>query len=249
MRWSIQTLVYITLAAATCAFAQRGAGPSRATGGAAIPSSTAFGMGASISGRAARPSSTAIGAGAPARSSFARGTGYRGSSGYYRARGTTSSRAGYGRRGDYRNVPFAYFMTPYYYPFLDYGSAPYGGEPEEMPYDSSADTELVTQNLMGEQIRKLTDEIEQLRYAQQQPQQQAMIQAPAAPPPPPAVPLTVVLRDGQKLQVQNYAVMDHTFWDFSKQPARKIPISSIDVSASSQATAASGGEFPELNAK
>ncbi len=252
MRWSIQTLLYITLAAAfgTGAFAQRGLGPSHAAGAAAIPSSTAFGMGASVSGRAARPSSTAIGAGAPARSSFARGTGYYGSRGYYSSRGNATSRAAYGHRRDYRNVPFAYFLTPYYYPFLDYGSAPYGGEPEDMPYDSSADTALVTQNLMGEQIQRLTDEIEQLRYAQQQPRQQAMLEAPAAAPPaPPVIPLTVVLRDGQKLQVQNYAVMDHTFWDFSKQPARKIPISSIDVSASSQATAASGGEFPELGSK
>jgi hypothetical protein len=245
MRWSIQTLVYITLAAAfgTSAFAQRGFGEGRGGGGAAVPSSTAAGMGASMSGRAARPSSTAIGAGAPVRSGFGRSTGY------YGSRGSNTYRAGYGRRRDYRNVPFAYFMTPYYYPFLDYGSAPYGGEPEDMPYDPSADTTVVTQNLMGEQIQRLTDEIEQLRYAQQQPEQQAMIQAPAAPPPPPVIPLTVVLRDGQKLQVQNYAVMDHTFWDFSKQPARKIPISSIDVSASSQATAASGGEFPELNSK
>jgi hypothetical protein len=47
--------------------------------------------------------------------------------------------------------------------------------------------------------------------------------------------------------VQNYAVMNGVLWDFSRQPTRKIPIASIDVSASTSATEANGGEFPQLN--
>ena len=250
MHRSTQTFLYIGLAAifSTPVLAQRGfGGASRGGSNAAPPSSTALGMGATVGGRAALPSSTAIGAGAPARSSFARGTGYSyGSSGYYNGRNTLSTRAGSGRRGDYRNVPFPYFLTPYYYPFLDYGSAPNGGAPDDMPYDPSMDSALVTQNLLGEQVQRLTAEIEQMKYAQQQPPMQSV--AVPQPAEPTAPPLTVVLRNGQKLQVQNYAVMDHTFWDFSKQPARKIPLASIDVSASSQATAANGGEFPQFDA-
>jgi hypothetical protein len=253
MRWSTPTFLYIALAAAICpsAFAQRGFGAgSRGSGGAAIPSSTAFGMGANISGRASPPSSTAIGAGSPVRSSFPRGTGYHGST-------RNSGRAGYGYsyRRDYRNVPFAYFLNPYYYPFLDYGSAPYGGAPQDGYYDPSADNDLVAQNLLADQVQRLTAEVDQMRYAQQGQQgpymQQPYMQAPptAQNTEPPAIPLTVVLRNGQRLQVENYAVIDQTFWDFSKQPARKIPISSIDVSASSQATAANGGEFPQLDSK
>lgn len=90
---------------------------------------------------------------------------------------------------------------------------------------------------------------------------------PAAPPYPPAAPpavyreqsapaqpepvvvqppITVVLQNGQKFVVQNYAVMDATLWDFSKPVARKIPLSAIDVSASAIATYEAGGEFPEL---
>jgi hypothetical protein len=205
-------------------------------------------MGASV-GRVPFPSSTAIGAGAPPRPQFSRG-GFASTGGYYNnARTTGTSRAGSGRRGDYRNVPFSYFLTPYYYPFLDYGSAPYGGAPEDVPYDPSADTALVTQNLLVDQLQRLTAELEHMKYAQQQSAPQATAPPPAAEPAVPVVPVTVVLRNGQKLQVQNYAVMDQTFWDFSKQPARKIPLSSIDVSASSQATAASGGEFPQLSSK
>ncbi len=272
MRCSSQTLLYITLAAALSsnAFAQRGFAGGQSRGGqyrgdsataapAGFPSSTALGAGASL-GRPGFPSSTAMGAGAPPRSALGGsfGGGYNrggyyanGSSGRYgggRSRG--GSRDGYGRggrHGDYADLPFSYFLAPYYYPSLDYGSAPYGGAPEDMPYDPSADSALVTQNLLGEQVQRLSAELAQLKYAQQPP---PATQTPApAEPSAPVIPVTVVLRNGQKLQVQNYAVMDHTFWDFSKQPARKIPISSIDVPASSEATAASGGEFPQLTSK
>jgi len=58
----------------------------------------------------------------------------------------------------------------------------------------------------------------------------------------PQVPITLVLRNGQQIQVQNYAVMDQTFWDFTRQPARKIPVSSIDIAASTRATEAKGAE-------
>jgi hypothetical protein len=58
--------------------------------------------------------------------------------------------------------------------------------------------------------------------------------------------VTLVLRDGQRLSVENYAVMNQTFWNFSKRPAQRIPISSIDVAASTKATEAEGGEFPQL---
>jgi hypothetical protein len=46
--------------------------------------------------------------------------------------------------------------------------------------------------------------------------------------------------------VQNYAVMGDSFWDFSRQPARRIAISSLNIEASTKATEASGGEFPAL---
>ncbi len=64
----------------------------------------------------------------------------------------------------------------------------------------------------------------------------------------PQVPVTLVLRSGQQIEVQNYAVMDQTFWDFTNQPARKIPLSNIDVAASAKATEAKGGEFPSIDA-
>lgn len=257
----VQTILYVTFAAAlgSNALAQRGfGGPAGAPG----LSSTAQGAGAT-----GFPSSTAIGAGAPQgripgfsygfnsgfNSGFNRGGFGNGGGGYYGNRNAGRSHAGYGYgsagrgRGDYRGISSGYFVSPYYYPFLDYGSAPYGGAPEDVPEDPNPQGALLVQNALGAQVQRLTSEIEKLKSSQQQP----AAQAPASPrqpdpPPPPVMPITLVLRDGQMLKVQNFAVMGQTFWDFSKQPVRKIPVSSIDVTASSQATAASGAEFPQI---
>jgi hypothetical protein len=98
--------------------------------------------------------------------------------------------------------------------------------------------------LLGEQIQRLSAQVEQLRSEQQPAPPANVSQAPQDAPP--VSPITVVLRNGGQLQVANYAVMDRVFWDFSQRPARRIPISDIDVAASTKATEAAGAEFPEL---
>jgi hypothetical protein len=164
--------------------------------------------------------------------------------GALRSTGTLRS---YGRARDFRRVPYAYFFAPYYYPFLDYTNSAYSdyGYGYDMAADPTAQGALMAQSMLGEQINRLSAELDQMRYAQQ-------FQAPPPPgpaeqdPQPPSAPVTLVLRNGQQLKVQNYAVMDKTFWDFSSQTTRKIPIANIDVAASAKATIASGGEFPQL---
>jgi hypothetical protein len=124
-----------------------------------------------------------------------------------------------------------------YYPYLfssydDYplplSYAPYGE-------DLNAQTAQVTANLMAEQARQM----------QQAPQYApaTYVAAPQANDPP----ITLVLNSGAKVTLQSYAVMGQTIWDFSRQPARKIPLSSVNILASQQATEAGGAEFPALN--
>lgn len=75
--------------------------------------------------------------------------------------------------------------------------------------------------------------------------------APAAPqvetPIEPLPPLVLILHDGQKLELANYAIVDGVLWDFSKRVAHKIPVSSIDMTASAKATVDNGGEFPQFS--
>lgn len=160
--------------------------------------------------------------------------------------GALRSRGAYGYRGrDFRRVPYGYFFAPYYYPFLDYANSAY---PDYGPgFDAPADPEsqggLMPENVLGDQINRLGAEVEQLKYGQ--PPQPPALQAQEQPQPPPP-PVMLVLRNGQQLKVENYAVMDQTFWDFSSQPTKKIPIANIDIAASAKATAVGGGEFPQL---
>lgn len=152
----------------------------------------------------------------------------------------------YGYRGrDFRHVPYGYFFAPYYYPFLDYGNSTYPDYGYDPASDPGAQGALMAQNMLGDQINRLTAEVEQLKDAQApQPPPYAQREDPQ----PPQAPVTLVLRNGQQLKVQNYAIMDQTFWDFSSQPTRKIPIATIDLAASAKATTAGGGEFPDLEA-
>ncbi len=164
-------------------------------------------------------------------------------------------RGGYFGRGNYRHRgynQFAYGGYPFfpaYYPLLDYSDTGYDAyPPTDNGMDPASQSALVNENMLGEQIQQLSAEVDQLRSQQQQ----ANGQPPAYPDAGSASqpteqqtpPLTLILRDGQHLQVQSYAVVDQTFWDFTNATTRKIPLSNIDMAASAKATQANGGEFP-----
>lgn len=155
----------------------------------------------------------------------------------------------------HHNVPQAGYFTPYYYPFLGYTDSGYDAYPPlEAAPDPEAQSAAVTANLLGQQIEELSAQIDQLRNDQQvaraqqaapPPDETAPVQEPL---PPQAPPIRLVLRTGQEVQVKDYAIVDGVFWDFSSQPVRRIPVSSINVPASQKATEDSGAEFPQMAA-
>jgi len=116
-----------------------------------------------------------------------------------------------------------------YYPDDFYGSDYYGGAAPQQQYP---------------QYEVAPDAQQEPYYppvpyqAQPQPQQQPD-------PLPSNTPMTIILKDGQKLEVQNYAIMNGMLWDFTRQNSKRIPLGTIDVAASSKATEAAGGSFPE----
>ena len=98
------------------------------------------------------------------------------------------------------------------------------------------------QEILSDEIERLNAKIDQLQSSRSEPGTEQA----AAKPVPPAPPVTLVLKNGNKVQSSSFAVMNGVFWDFSKQPARRIPISDVDLAASTRATEESGAEFPEL---
>ena len=68
---------------------------------------------------------------------------------------------------------------------------------------------------------------------------------PQSDPTPPGSPIVVILKSGQRIEMQSYGIMNNLLWDFSRPNSRRIPLASIDVAASVKATEAVGGSFPE----
>jgi hypothetical protein len=72
----------------------------------------------------------------------------------------------------------------------------------------------------------------------------------SAPPPPHqeertvAAPATVlVYRDQRKQEVQNYAIVGQTLWNFAPQHTQKIPLSDLDIPATKKENDERGVDF------
>jgi hypothetical protein len=126
---------------------------------------------------------------------------------------------------------FGYGYGGNWYDPTDY--APYALPPENTSGEGTA-------NLLGEQIQRLSAEVDSLRNANYNPPPPQQDDPPA-----PAKPIVIVLHSGQKVEVQSYAIMNGVLWDFTKQNSRRIPLASIDAPASAKATDDAGGSFPE----
>jgi len=59
-----------------------------------------------------------------------------------------------------------------------------------------------------------------------------------------SVPATVlVFRDQRKQEVQNYAIVGQTLWNFAPQHTQKIPLSDLDLPATTKANDERGVDF------
>jgi hypothetical protein len=159
---------------------------------------------------------------------------------------------GFAERGTHRyygEIPYLWGLYPNYYDSFLFDDSGYYDQPnyysqypEPSPNDGGYGPDPQTAYLTA-QIEQLSNQLNAVEQQQEAQPPSAQQTAPAAAP---AVPLTLVLKDGRHLQVQNYAVMDQTFWDFTSQPVKKIPLANIDIAASRQMSVANGAEFPNL---
>jgi len=142
-----------------------------------------------------------------------------------------------------------YGLVGPFFPFSNVGYLPNTAPPyiPDIPFDPNAPAIAAAQQAMADQIARLSAQLEEIKVNQSQPPPTTGAPAAAAPEPlPPEIPLTLVLRDGKQLTVKSYAVMNGMLWDLSKQPVRKIPVTNIDIAASTKATEENGGEFPQI---
>ena len=111
-----------------------------------------------------------------------------------------------------------------------------GSDDQEQQYEIGLANEMNQQSLDEQSVRR---QVDQDVYAR------------SAPPYLPrnterteAVPDTVlVFRDQDRLEVQNYAIVGQTLWNFAPQHTQKIPLSDLDVPATTKANDERGVDF------
>ena len=137
-----------------------------------------------------------------------------------------------------------FFQSAFFFPF--YSSAYY---PAYYPmatyygYDSSAQYD--EQRAMAREIDQLSYEVERLR---EEGAERSYASAPPASPKAetrqePGRPTVLVFRDKHIQEVENYAITGETLWVFNEQRAKKIPLSELDVPATTKLNEERGLEF------
>ncbi len=124
-----------------------------------------------------------------------------------------------------------FYSTPDYYPGYDYYGSSYSGSAD------SAQNDIAAQQ---QDIDRLEDEVARLREQRETSQQtnEARGQAES-----PSEPTLLVFRDKHTQEVQNYAIVGGTLWIFNEQRATKLPLSWLDIEATTKANDDRGVTF------
>lgn len=141
---------------------------------------------------------------------------------------------------------FGYYGYPAYYGGYAYSTADYPAYDDYGPSYYSAQS-YAAQNDMAQQqqdIDELEGEVARLRE-----QKESDREARDTTPPQPesraevSSPTVLVFRDKHTQEVQNYAIVGGTLWIFSEQRATKLPLSWLDIEATSKANEDRGVDF------
>lgn len=134
---------------------------------------------------------------------------------------------------------FPGFYWPYYYPYYSYPMVSYSYPSYDYSGGSSYQLE------MTRELDRLSYEVERLREEQGS---RASANAAAAAPKAentqgPAKPTILVFQDKHIQEVENYAIVGQTLWLFSEQRAKKVPLSELDIPATTKLNDERGIEF------
>ncbi len=138
---------------------------------------------------------------------------------------------------------FGYYGYPGYYSGDFYSSADYYPS-----YDYYGSSYYAAQNDIAQQqqdIDRLENEVASLRE-QRESQQHEARDTPRHVPESKSVistPTLLVFRDKHTQEVQNYAILGGTLWIFSEQKATKLPLSWLDIDATTKANEDRGVDF------
>jgi hypothetical protein len=236
MRRLIAVAGFLVLAASVQVAAQHGGGHGSAGGhGGGFASHGSFGGGHAFSG-------------SHSSSGFAPRSYARGSSTFRAPRASRNFNSrGFNRSNNLRIRTYGFRNNCYGYACRGYGY-PWGyGAFDPWWWDSGSSYDQDQQNQIG-----LAQEMNQQNLDEQRMREQGDqdVYARLAPPPPhqeertEAAPATVLIfRDQRRQEVQNYAIVGQTLWNFVPQHTEKIPLSDLDIPATTKANDERGISF------
>ncbi|HXM19690.1 MAG TPA: hypothetical protein VN948_00205 [Terriglobales bacterium] len=143
----------------------------------------------------------------------------------------------------FRTWPYAgYYGYPYYsYPWY-YGNDSYSADSYQNYPPSDYSNAYLESSREQAEINRLENEVDRLRE-----ERDAQVSRPSsaehASTKAESQPTQLVFRDKRTEEVQNYAIVGQTFWVFSEQRARKIPLTELDIPATKKANDDRGVEF------
>jgi hypothetical protein len=107
---------------------------------------------------------------------------------------------------------------------------------QEQQYEIGLANEMNQQSLEEQRARRENDRDVYARSAPPLPREKQRSEA--------IVPATVlVFRDQHKQEVQNYAIVGQTLWNFAPEHTQKIPLSDLDLPATTKANDERGVDF------
>ncbi len=143
---------------------------------------------------------------------------------------------GYG----FRNNCYGYPCRGYGYPWGYYaGIDPYWWWDSGSSYDQDQQNQIglaeeMNQQSLAEQMRQQSDANSYAQSAPAPHQQEVTEPAPAT---------VLVFHDQHKQEVKNYAIVGQTLWNFAPQRTEKIPLSELDIPATTKANEDRGVSF------
>jgi hypothetical protein len=147
-----------------------------------------------------------------------------------RAFGFRNNCAGFGCRGRF-GYPWGYAGTYNPYWWWDSGSS----YDQDQQYQTGLANEMNQQSLEEQRMRRQDDQDLYARSAPPPPRQEEVTEA---------APATVlVFRDEHKQEIHNYAIVGETLWNFAPQHTQKIPLSDLDIPATTKTNDERGVDF------
>jgi hypothetical protein len=231
---------FLLLAASVPLFAQRGGGHGSFGGHGGMAGHASFGGhaggGRSFSGARSSPGFAGRNS---VRGSF---PGHRSFSNRSFSSRSFQNRGDRFRRPGFRNNCFGYACRGYGYPWWYAGAFdPYWWSDSDS-YDQDQQNQIDMANQMN------AESLDEQRMRQQDNQdfypRSAPAPQPARSPDSQPFPATVLIfRDQHQQEVQNYAIVGQTLWNFAPQHTQKIPLSELDLVATTKANDERGVDF------